>query len=155
MPDGIFYCLNLNWATHFRVEYRNSVTFKTKLYIKTVNNSFQPLAIFGHKDLHLWYCTGLELNTATFTKILKGIGGGIPMTEYNLGKIWKTDPPRRPKKCISRGFLHEVLSNGLNRVNTNSLTYVDCVAIINISAVYLAKTHYHLISSNTTQFGKN
>ena len=50
------------------------------------------------------------------------------MTEYNLGKIWKTDPPRRPKKCISRGFLHEVLSNGLNRVNTNSLTYVDCVA---------------------------
>ena len=53
------------------------------------------------------------------------------------------------KECISRRFLHEVLSNGLNGVNTNSLRYVDCGFITNFSVVYLAKIHYHLISSNT------
>ena len=50
---------------HFRVRSRSPVTFKTKLYVTTVNNSFQPLPIFRHKELHLRCCIGLELSIVT------------------------------------------------------------------------------------------
>ena len=46
-------------------------------------------------------------------------------------------------------FLHSIL-NELNGVNINLLKYKDCGSVINFSVVYLAKTHNHLISSNTT-----
>ena len=46
-------------------------------------------------------------------------------------------------------FLHSI-TNGLNGVDINLLTYKDCGFVINFSVVYLAKTHNHLISSNTT-----
>ena len=44
IADGILYRLNLNWSMHFRVGSRSPLAFKTKLYVTTVNNSFQPLA---------------------------------------------------------------------------------------------------------------
>ena len=39
--------------------------FKIKLYVTTVNNSFQPLAVFCQEELHLRCCIGLELNIVT------------------------------------------------------------------------------------------
>ena len=41
MANGI---LNLNLSIYFKVQSRSPVTFKMKLYVLTVNNSFQPLA---------------------------------------------------------------------------------------------------------------
>ena len=107
-------------SMHLRIKPRDSVKFKMKLYITTVINSFQPLSIFCHTELHLKCCIGLELNITTWsTKILKSIKG-ITMIDCNLGKIWKTHSPRGHKN-ISRDFLHYVLctlsiikiSNGL------------------------------------------
>ena len=53
------------------------------------------------------------------------------------------------QKFFAISFLHSI-PNGLNGVNINLLTYKDCGSVINFSVVYLAKTHNHLISSNTT-----
>ena len=61
----ILYCLNLNLSMHVRVGSRSAITFKIKLYVTTVNSSFQPLPIFCHKDLHLRVCIGLDLNIVT------------------------------------------------------------------------------------------
>ena len=60
--DGILYCLNLILSIHFRVRSRSPVTFKIKPCVTTVNNSFQPLPIFCHKELHFRCNIGLELN---------------------------------------------------------------------------------------------
>ena len=74
MPDGILYCLDLNLSVSFRVRFRSRTTFKKKFYVTTVTNSFQPLPIFCHKEVHLRCCIKLELNIVTWsTKILKGI----------------------------------------------------------------------------------
>ena len=105
MSDRIVYWLNLSLSMCLRVESRGPVTFKMKLSVTTVNNSFQLLPVFCHKDLNLRCCIGLELNIKTwFTKILKGIRGS-PMIKCNLRKI-KTHSPRCPKKYISWGFSH-------------------------------------------------
>ena len=75
--------------------------------------------------LHLRCCIGLELNILTWsTKVLKGIGGN----PYDLEKIWKIHPPRCPKNTFSKvfhplSFLH-LISNGLNKVNINSLMQI-------------------------------
>ena len=59
--DGILYCHNLNL-----MESDLGVTFtKTKLYVTTVNNIFQPLPIFRYIKLHLSCCIGCELNVIT------------------------------------------------------------------------------------------
>ena len=52
----ILYCLNLNLSMDLRVGSRSPVTFKMMLYVITVNNSFQPLPIFCHKELRLRCC---------------------------------------------------------------------------------------------------
>ena len=65
MADGIPYCLDFNLSMHFRVRSRSPVTFKTKLYVTTVSNSFQPLPIFRHKELHLRGLIGFELSIVT------------------------------------------------------------------------------------------
>ena len=101
---------NLNLSMPFRIGFRSPVTFKTKLYVTTVNNNFQPLPIFCHKELHLRCCIGLELNIVTwYTKILKGIGDHShqmphPMIKCNLEKIWKTNPRRCPKNTLPEIF---------------------------------------------------
>ena len=102
-------------------------TFKTMLY-ETAVNSFDPLLIFCHKELHLRCCIGLELNIVAWsTKILKAIGGLLSITECNLRKIWKNHPPKCLKSNFPEvfyfklSFLH-LLSNGLNGVYANSLT---------------------------------
>ena len=131
MADAILHCVNLNLSMHFRVGSRNPAIFNMKLYRTTVNNSFQSLPIFHHKELHLRCCIGLALNFLTwFTKILEDIWAHsslpAPMIEYSLGKIWKTHPPRCSKNTylevfsIKFSFLH-LISNGLHRVNYNSL----------------------------------
>ena len=80
---------------------------------------------FCLKKLSLRCCIGLELNILTWsTKVLKGIGG----KPYNLEKIWKIHPPRCAKTTFPEvfhplRFLH-LISNGLNRVNINSLTQI-------------------------------
>ena len=45
----------------FRVGSSSPVTCKMKLYVTTVNNSFQPLPIFCHKELHLRVRIRLDL----------------------------------------------------------------------------------------------
>ena len=76
MSDEILYCLNLSLPMHFRFGSSSVVTFKTELYVNTVNNSFQSLSISRHKKLHVRFCIGLELNSVTWsTKIRKGIEG--------------------------------------------------------------------------------
>ena len=90
---------------HFRVGSRIPVTFKTKLYVLTVNNSFQSLHIFCHKEFYLRCYMMLELNIVTLsTKILEGIGWHWTKSSTNLGKIWKTHSPRCPKKHFQRFF---------------------------------------------------
>ena len=42
-----------NLSMHFRVGSRSPVTFKTKLCVATVDNSFRAVPIFCHKELHL------------------------------------------------------------------------------------------------------
>ena len=114
MADGILYCLNLNLSMYFRVGSRSPVTFKTNLYVTTVNNSFRLLAssLMLHRR---------ELNNMTWsTKILKSI-------DFTLGKIWKTHPHRCPKNTFSEVFrikyyAFTVISNGLYGVSINSLT---------------------------------
>ena len=127
MAYAILHCFNLNLSMHFRVRSRNPAIFNVKLYGTTVNNSFQSLPIFYHKELHLRCCIELALNFVTwFTKILKGIRALHPMIKCNLGKIWKTHPPRCSKNTylevfsIKFSFLH-LISNGLDGVNYNSL----------------------------------
>ena len=44
---------------------KSPATFKMKLYVTTANNSFQPLTIFCHKELHLRCHIGPELNIVT------------------------------------------------------------------------------------------
>ena len=60
------------------------------------------------------------------------------MIECSVGEIWKTHSPRCPKNTntfpevfhINLSFLH-LKSNGLNGVNTNSLTWI-VVFVINL-----------------------
>ena len=90
MADGILYCLNLNLSVHFRVGSRGPVTFKTKLYVTTVNNSLQLLPVFCQKEIHLRCCIGLELNIVTKSiKILKGFRGHFSRSSATLGKYEK------------------------------------------------------------------
>ena len=87
MTDRMLYCLDLNLSTsYFRVGSRNPVLFKTKLFVTSLSNSFQPICIFCLKELHLRCFIGLELNIVTSRKIAKSIGV-TPMFGLNLGKI--------------------------------------------------------------------
>ena len=87
MTDGMLYCLDLNLSTsYFRVGSRSPVLFKTKLFVTSLSNRFQPLCIFCHKELYLRCFIGLELNIVTSRKIAKNIGV-TPMFGLNLGKI--------------------------------------------------------------------
>ena len=104
---------------------RNKKSRKSRTMIITVWDLFLLYFcnFFCLKNFHLKYFIGLELNILTWsTKVLKGIG----CKPYDLEKIWKIHPPRRPKNTIldvfnPLSFLH-LISNGLNRVNINSLT---------------------------------
>ena len=70
----IYIYLNLN--SSFSELYGSPVTVNMKLYVTTVNNSFLPLPIFCHKELHLTGYIGHDLNILKgSTQILKDIGG--------------------------------------------------------------------------------
>ena len=77
------YSLNINLSMHFRVGSRSPVTFKSKLCVKAVNNSFQPLPIFCHKDVHVGCSILLKLDIVTSTK--RYWGSSLPSIECNLG----------------------------------------------------------------------
>ena len=47
---------------HFKILSKSPVTVNMKLYVTTANNSFHPLPIFSHKELHLIGHKGLDLN---------------------------------------------------------------------------------------------
>ena len=122
MLDRILCCLYLN------VSICSRVTYKTKLFVTTVNNSFQLFPIYCHKELHLICCIGLELNIATrSTKILRGIGGGGTHTWPSVWKYERLTLPNALKIHFLRFsvliFFH-LISNGLNRININSLTLI-------------------------------
>ena len=143
MVEGILYCLNLDLSMDFRVRSRSPVTFKRKLYVTTVNNSFQSLPIFYHKELQLRCCIGLDLNNVTWsTKILKGTGdhpSPTPSPLYThihthtlssatLGKYLKLTlldalTTHLQRFFIKLSFLY-LISNGLNRVSFNLLTKI-------------------------------
>ena len=84
ISDRLFewYLLTLN-LMHFSVRSRCLVTFNTKLYITTVNNSFLPLTIFCHKELHLRCC----MAWTEYCNIYKN-----SKRYWDLEKIWKTNP---------------------------------------------------------------
>ena len=67
--------VNSKWNTLlpliFKLSKHFKVGFKMKLFVTTVNNSYQLFPIFYHKELHLRCCIGLELNIVTSAKILK------------------------------------------------------------------------------------
>ena len=88
--------LNLNLSMYFRVGFRSPVTFKMKLYVTKVSNTFWPLPIFCHKELHLRGRIELDLNIVTWSTNIECI----------LWKIWKTYPPRCPKNTYSEVFSH-------------------------------------------------
>ena len=90
MADRILYCLNLNLSMPFRVWSRSPVTC---LYVTAVNNNFEPLPIFCHKEFHL-RCS-IELDQCCI---------GPPMIEYNLGKIFEAYPPWCPKSTFPDVF---------------------------------------------------
>ena len=99
MVDGIFYCLNLNLSMHFRVGSRSLVTFKTELFITSVNCSFQSFPIFCHKQLHLRCCIELESNIVTwFSKNSKRYWGYTSL----------------PHDWVQLGFLHSIRFLGFN-----------------------------------------
>ena len=85
---------------------KSPVTFKTKLYVTTVNNSFQPLPIFCHKELHLRCHIGLELNVVTSTKILKAIGGHHLHDQEKLTRLDTLKIHFQRFFCIKLSFLH-------------------------------------------------
>ena len=141
--DGILYCLNLNLYMHFTILSKSPVTVNKKLYVTTANNSFHPLPIFCHKELHLRGHKGLDLNIVKwFTKILKDIRENpLPtpffpssMIKYNLGKIW----------------IFQITFFAFNIIWTNwmqcQLIDIDCGFVKNFCAVYLVKAYNHLIS---------
>ena len=76
------YSLNINLSMHFRFGSRSPVTFKSKLCVKAVNNSFQPLPIFCHKGVHVGCSILLKLDIVTSTKRYQG--SSLPLIEYNL-----------------------------------------------------------------------
>ena len=94
-----------------------AVTFKTKLYVKTAN-SFQPLPIFCHKELHLRCHIGLELNIVTWTQTTV-TWSTHSMIEKKLTLLDALKTNFQIFFCIKLSFLH-LLSNGLNGVNINS-----------------------------------
>ena len=111
MVDWTLYCFSLNLSMHFRVGFRSPVTSKTKLYVTTVNNSFQPLPVFCWKEHHLRYCIGFELNIVTqSTKILKGIRGHCPRSSATLGKYEKHTHQDALKLHYQRFFALSVCS---------------------------------------------
>ena len=75
---------------HFRVGSKSPVTFKTKLCVTTVNNTFQPLTIFVTESSTLDFAKAWIEYWIMITKILKYQGG----ISYDLEKIWKTHPPK-------------------------------------------------------------
>ena len=88
MIDEILYCLNLNVSMHFRVWSRSSVTFKTKLYV--IGSSHY--LFFYHKELHLRYCIGLELNIVIWFTCNMNVLGSSPLDlllSVTLGKCGK------------------------------------------------------------------
>ena len=82
------------WVEYFITKLK--FIFKDKLSVATVNNGFQLFPFFGHIELHLRCCIGLELNIATSRKILKG------NIECKLKNLTILDA----LKCISRDILH-------------------------------------------------
>ena len=74
----------------FIVGFRNPAIFNMKLYGTTVNNNFQSLPIFCHKELHLRCCIGRALNFVTsFTKILKDIGAHFSLPPHVRVQLWE------------------------------------------------------------------
>ena len=141
MADGILNCLNLNLSMHFRVGSKNHVT--------TVNETFQPLPIFCHKELHLRCCIGLELNIVTWsTKILKGIGGG---NLHDLVKIWKTHPPRCPKNAFPEVFRITFFAFSVKWTKLSWYQFIDvcCVFTINFCVVCLVNIWFHQTQLNS------
>ena len=66
-----------------------------ELYVTTVNNSFQSLPIFCHKEIHLAGYIGHDLNILKWsTRILKDIGGDQVHPSEN------THIPRCPKNLF-------------------------------------------------------
>ena len=104
---------------------RKKKTQKSRFTIITVWDLFLFYCCnyFCLKKLRLRYCIRHELNILTWsTKVVKDIGS----KPYDLEKIWKIHFPRCPKNTFADvfqplSFLH-LISNGLKRVNINSLT---------------------------------
>ena len=80
----------LPWSKsmHLRIGSRSYITFKTKFYVATVNNSFQPLPNFCHKELLPRCFIGLKLNIVTSsTKILTVMRGTTHMIWRKYQKL--------------------------------------------------------------------
>ena len=110
---------------HFRVGSRSPVTFKTKLYVTTVNNSFLPLFIFCYKEHHVRCCIGLTLNIVTWSTN-RYQGHPSSWSSATLGKYEKLTFLDAFKihfqKFFELNLVLHLTSNRLNIVSINSLT---------------------------------
>ena len=93
-PNQILYCLNLNLSKDFKVG------FKMKLSVTTVNNSFQPLPIFCHKELCFRSCIRAWIECCKIIhKSSKRTLGQPPSPHY-----WAQPSQRCPKNIFPVGF---------------------------------------------------
>ena len=106
MADGVLYCLNLNSLIHSRVRSRSPLTFNTKLYVTTVNNTFQPLTFFYHEEFHLRCCIGLEYCNMIQKNSKRHRGQPPPHNRGQSWKIMKNSPSLMPWRYNSRGFIY-------------------------------------------------
>ena len=134
MADGILYCLNRNLSMHFRVGFGSLATFKTGLYVTSVNNGFQSLLIFCHKELHLKCCIELELYIVRWsTKILKDIRRtSLPLPPWSNATlyffalsfqhlIWTKESSYQPND-INCGFINRFLRTGYSIIMSSQNT---------------------------------
>ena len=122
MVDGILYCLNLNLFMHFRVVSRRPVTFKTKLSVTTVNNSFW-LYISCFLPLRAPFQM-LHRDWIEYCNIHKNFNWYRGSLAHNPVQPWgNVKKSLLEVFCIKLSFLH-LISNGLNWVSINLLMQI-------------------------------
>ena len=152
----IYIYLNLN--SSFSELYGSPITLNIMLYVTTVNNSYQPLHIFCHKELHFRGHIGLDLNIVTW---FKKIPPSSPYDQVQPWKIWKTHAPRYALKIhfqmfFALRFLNLVFRIKFFEFNIKwtkwrcQLIDTDCDFVKKFCLVYLVKVHNHWILSNAT-----
>ena len=116
-------------------------SFSSRIHVKTVNKSFQPLSIFCHNEHYLRCYIGLEWNIVTWSTKLWGMGGKF----HGLEKMWKRHPPRCPKNIFPEVFRTKLFAFSIKWTKWNQYQFIDVDYgfAINFCILCLVKTHNH------------